>query len=117
MKKIIYTILFCLVSMVVFSQTMKNDRKLNTGSDADYLTNDENGQINISLQLTLGAMLAVLMIFLRKLQKEGLSWNAQQQGMCRVRNICSQVPGGLDPAGESGPSQNIADSRCLKKVQ
>ena len=41
MKKIIYTILFCLVSMAVFSQTLKNDKKLNTGSGADYLTNDE----------------------------------------------------------------------------
>ena len=41
MKKIIYIILFCLVSMGVFSQTLKNDRKLNTGSGADYLTNDE----------------------------------------------------------------------------
>ena len=46
-----------------------------------------------------------------------LNWNAQHQGTWRLSSICSQVPGGLDPAGESGPCQNKAESKRLKRVQ
>ena len=41
MKKIIYAIFFCLVSVAVSSQTLKNDAKLNTSASAKYLTDDE----------------------------------------------------------------------------
>lgn len=41
MKKILYAIIFCLVSVLVLGQAMKNDKKLDTSKDAKYLTEDE----------------------------------------------------------------------------
>ncbi len=41
MKKIIYGIIFYLVSVAVLGQTLKNDAKLNTSISAKYLTDDE----------------------------------------------------------------------------
>ena len=46
----------------------------------------------------------------------GLNWNPAR-GHVQGSQYCPTVPGGLDPAGESGPSQIIAGSRCLKGVQ
>jgi len=41
MKKIIYAIVICLVSVAVLGQTIKNDKKLDTSKDIKYLTDDE----------------------------------------------------------------------------
>ena len=43
-----------------------------------------------------------------------MSWDPQHQERSRLVEPCFQIPSGLDATQDSGPSQNVGDSRPLK---
>jgi len=47
-------------------------------------------------------------------QERGLSWDPQHQERSRLAEPCLQIPWGLDATQDSGPSQNVGESRSLK---